>query len=154
MSAEGLVLEMRGITKEFPGILANDHVDFQLARGEVHALLGENGAGKSTLMNILSGAFSDYGGEILIDGEPAFLRTPREAQHRGIAMIHQELLLVPELSIADNIFLGRELRTRWGTRDRSRMERERCTTDSRPPRLSGRNGLGTDRQPTRGLGSA
>jgi ribose transport system ATP-binding protein len=118
------LLEMRGMQKSFPGVQALRGVSLRLEAGEVRALVGENGAGKSTLMNVLSGAFSDYGGEILIDGEPVSPRSPREAQHRGIAMIHQELLLVPELPIADNIFLGRELRTRWGTRDRSRMQRE------------------------------
>ncbi len=115
------LIEMFHIVKSFPGVQALKDVSLSVHPGEVRALLGENGAGKSTLMNILSGVFSDYGGEIHIDGRPASLRSPREAQHLGIAMIHQELHLVPELSVADNIFLGRELHTRWGTIDRRAM---------------------------------
>jgi ABC-type sugar transport system ATPase subunit len=95
-----------------------------VAAGEVRALLGENGAGKSTLMNILDGVFSDYEGQILVDGRPVRIHTPRTAQQLGISMIHQELHLVPELSIAENIFLGREPRTSVGALDRGRMRRE------------------------------
>ncbi|WP_373323726.1 sugar ABC transporter ATP-binding protein [Dictyobacter formicarum] len=112
------------ITKRFPGVQALNEVSLSIQAGEVRALLGENGAGKSTLMNILDGVFSEYGGEILIDGRTVSIHTPRDAQKLGIAMIHQELNLVPELSIADNIFLGRELRTNWGTLDRKRMRQE------------------------------
>lgn len=79
--------------------------------------MGENGAGKSTLMKLLSGVYPDYSGEILYDGWPLHLRDPREAQAKGIAIIHQELNLIPELSIAENIFLGRESKTRWGALD-------------------------------------
>jgi ribose transport system ATP-binding protein len=117
-------LDMRDCSKSFPGVRALSGVSMAVAGGEVRALLGENGAGKSTLMNLLDGVFSDYEGEILIDGEPASIRTPRAAQELGIAMIHQELHLVPELSIAENIFLGREPRTPWNTVDRGRMRRE------------------------------
>jgi ribose transport system ATP-binding protein len=102
------VLEMRGIRKVFPGVVALDDVRFELGRGEVHALLGENGAGKSTLMKILSGACRSDGGEILIDGRPASLGSPRDAQRLGISTIYQEFNLVPHLSAAENIFLGRE----------------------------------------------
>ncbi|MFC5826323.1 sugar ABC transporter ATP-binding protein [Nonomuraea insulae] len=102
------VLEMRAIGKSFPGVRALDGVNLTVGEGEVVALLGENGAGKSTLMNILAGVFKDYEGEIEIAGEPARVHSPKEAARHGIAMIHQELNLVPELSIADNIFLGRE----------------------------------------------
>jgi ribose transport system ATP-binding protein len=118
------LLEMRDIRKGFPGVQALRGVSLSLRAGEVRALMGENGAGKSTLMNVLSGAFPDYEGEVLLEGRPVSPRSPREAQQLGIAMIHQELLLVPELSVADNIFLGRELRTPWGPRDRARMRRE------------------------------
>lgn len=116
-------IEMSHITKSFPGVQALKGVSLQVRAGEVRALLGENGAGKSTLMNILSGVFSEYSGEIAMDGCPVAIHSPRDAQHLGIAMIHQELHLVPELSVADNIFLGRELHTRWGTIDRRAMYR-------------------------------
>ncbi len=99
---------MRSICKRFPGVKALDAVDFDLRRGEVHVLLGENGAGKSTLMRVLSGACVRDSGEILFDGQSVPLRSPREAQARGISTIYQELNLVPHLSAAANIFLGRE----------------------------------------------
>jgi ribose transport system ATP-binding protein len=100
------VLEMRGIRKHFPGVLALDGVDLTLHAGEVHVLLGENGAGKSTLMKILSGAYHKDAGEILIDGHDARIQNPRDALARGIRIIYQELNLVPRLSVAENIFLG------------------------------------------------
>jgi ribose transport system ATP-binding protein len=103
-----LLLEMRGIRKAFPGVVALDAVRFDLRPGEVHALLGENGAGKSTLMKILSGACRRDGGDILIDGRPAALDSPREAQRLGISTIYQEFNLIPHLSAAENIYLGRE----------------------------------------------
>src|SRR4029450_6057897 len=103
-----VLLQMRGIRKAFPGVLALDDVNFELRRGEVHALLGENGAGKSTLMKILSGACSRDAGEILIDERPVALNSPREAQAIGISTIYQEFNLVPHLSAAENIYLGRE----------------------------------------------
>src|SRR4029079_3010422 len=91
--------------------------------GEVHALVGENGAGKSTLMRIMSGVTTDFEGELLIDGEPAVFVDAREAQDAGVAMIHQELNLVPELTVYENIFLGREHRNRLGVLDRGSMRR-------------------------------
>jgi ribose transport system ATP-binding protein len=99
---------MRGIRKAFPGVLALDAVSFELRRGEVHALLGENGAGKSTLMRILSGASRRDAGDVLLDGRPVVLDSPRDAQALGISTIYQEFNLVPHLSAADNIYLGRE----------------------------------------------
>ena len=90
----------------------------------MHALIGENGAGKSTLMKLLSGVYPDYDGELLLDGQPLALASPSDAQHRGIATIHQELNLIPELTVAENIFLGREPRTAAGLLDVRRMERE------------------------------
>jgi ribose transport system ATP-binding protein len=117
-------LRLRSMGKSFPGVQALSDVSLSVGRGEVRALLGENGAGKSTLMNILSGAFAQYDGEIEIDGRPVTIRSPRSARDLGIAMIHQELHLVPELSVADNFFLGRERRTWWGKLDRSSMHRE------------------------------
>ena len=115
------MLEIKDISKRFPGVQALDHVSFTVQTGEVHALVGENGAGKSTLMRILSGVYTDYEGEIRWDDRRLRLSSPRDAQKHGIAIIHQELNLIPELTIAENIFLGREPRTRWGTIDRQRM---------------------------------
>jgi simple sugar transport system ATP-binding protein len=103
-----IVLELRGITKQFPGVLANDHVDFDLRRGEVHALLGENGAGKSTLMSILYGLYHPDEGEILIRGEPVRMSTPKEAIGRGIGMVHQHFMLIPVMTVAENIVLAEE----------------------------------------------
>src|SRR5579864_7659350 len=106
------LMEMQGISKRFPGVLALDRVSFDLHGGEIHALVGENCAGKSTLMNILGGVYphGTYEGEIRIDGQPARFGGVRDAEHAGIAVVHQELSLVPEFSIAENIFLGREPR--------------------------------------------
>ena len=101
-------LEMRGITKRYPGVLANDHIDLDLRRGEIHALLGENGAGKTTLMNILYGLARPDEGEILLDGQPVRIAGPSDAIARGISMVHQHFMLVPVLSVAENIVLGDE----------------------------------------------
>src|ERR1700694_1905345 len=97
---------MRGITKRFPGVVADDHVDFDLRRGEVHALLGENGAGKSTLMNILYGLYKADEGEVLIKGKPVVLASTKDAIERGIGMVHQHFLLIPFMTVAENIVLG------------------------------------------------
>src|SRR4051812_13368457 len=102
------LLAMRGITKRFPGVVALQDVALSLRAGEVLALMGENGAGKSTLMKILGGAYAPDGGEILIDGRPVALSGVRAAKKLGIALIHQELMLAPNLDIAANIFLGNE----------------------------------------------
>ncbi len=99
-------LEMRGITKRFPGVLANDHVDFDVRAGEVHALLGENGAGKSTLMKILYGMYAPDEGEIRINGRPVRITSPTDAIERGIGMIHQHFMLVDTLTVAENVALG------------------------------------------------
>lgn len=97
---------MRDISKRFPGVLALDNVSLSIERGEVHALLGENGAGKSTLMKILSGAYKKDAGEIIFDGQPVQINSPRQAQELGVSIIYQELNLVPQLSVAENIFLS------------------------------------------------
>ena len=102
------VLELRGIVKEFPGIVANDHVDFELARGEVHALLGENGAGKSTLMNILYGLYKADAGEILLKGKRVEFTSAKDAIEAGIGMVHQHFMLIPVMTVAENIVLGVE----------------------------------------------
>jgi putative multiple sugar transport system ATP-binding protein len=104
------ILEMRGITKTFPGVKALSDVTLSVARGEVHAICGENGAGKSTLMKVLSGVYphGSYDGDIVFEGETCKFRTTRDSEERGIVIIHQELALSPYLSIAENIFLGNE----------------------------------------------
>jgi len=104
-----LALEMRGITKRFPGVTANDQVDFQLAAGEIHALLGENGAGKTTLMHILYGLSRPDEGDIVVHGTPVHLASPRDAMACGIGMVHQHFMLVPALTVTENIILGQEL---------------------------------------------
>ena len=103
-----IVLEARGIVKKFPGVLANDNVDFDLREGEVHALLGENGAGKSTLMNILYGLYKPEGGEILVNGQPIQMHSPKDAITHGIGMVHQHFMLIPVFSVTENIMLGSE----------------------------------------------
>ena len=106
--ADDLVLEMRDIRKEFPGVVANDNVSFDVRRGEVHALLGENGAGKSTLMNILYGLYRPDGGEIRLNGKPVSFSSAREAIEAGIGMVHQHFMLIPVMTVAENIVLGTE----------------------------------------------
>jgi simple sugar transport system ATP-binding protein len=104
------VLELRGITKGFPGVLANDHVDFELVASEVHALLGENGAGKSTLMSILYGLYHPDEGEIVLQGRPVKITSPRDAIELGIGMVHQHFMLIPVMTVAENIVLATEPR--------------------------------------------
>ena len=108
MSARSQVLEMRHITKRFPGTIANDDVDFDLIEGEVHALLGENGAGKSTLMNILYGLYHPDEGEISIKGKPVRLGSPNAAIEAGVGMVHQHFMLIPVMTVAENIVLDEE----------------------------------------------
>src|SRR5919112_6165921 len=105
------ILEMRGITKTFPGVKALDNVNITVKAGEIHALVGENGAGKSTLMKVLSGVYpyGSYTGEIYFEGEERRFRGIADSEKLGIIIIHQELALVPLLSIAENIFLGNEI---------------------------------------------
>ncbi|MFK4266648.1 sugar ABC transporter ATP-binding protein [Streptomyces milbemycinicus] len=114
------LLRMEGVRKIFPGVVALDGVDFDLRRGEVHVLLGENGAGKSTLIKMLSGAHRPDGGRILVDGSPVRIHGAQDAERLGIATIYQEFNLVPDLSVAENIFLGRQPR-RLGLIDRRTM---------------------------------
>ena len=101
-------LQMRGITKRYPGVVANDHIDLDVRAGEIHALLGENGAGKTTLMNVLYGLARPDEGEILLDGVPVHIADPADAIARGIGMVHQHFMLVPVLTVAENILLGAE----------------------------------------------
>ena len=135
------LIDFDRVTKRFDAVTALEDVSFDVRAGEFLALCGENGAGKSTLMKILSGVITDYDGQIVVAGEPLALRGTRDAEARGISIIHQELNLVGDLSVAANIFLGRELRTPLGFLDNRRMEREaaslfeslECRIDPRDP---------------------
>lgn len=108
------LLEMRQIDKQFSGVHALDHVNFRVRAGEIHALMGENGAGKSTLMKVLTGLYRKDAGEIVLDGEQVSFNSPLDAQRAGISTIYQEINLIPYLSIAENIHLGREPMNRTG----------------------------------------
>ena len=117
MASDGrgqVILQMKGITKAFPGVLALDNVDFDVRSGEVHALLGENGAGKSTLSKIMTGVYQEDAGEILVRGRPVKIRTPLEAQRLGIRIIHQEFTLINDMTVAENIFLDAMGERMWG----------------------------------------
>jgi len=122
-----VILEMRSITKTFPGVNALDNVNLAVRRGEIHAVVGENGAGKSTLMKIISGQLQPDAGRIMYKGEPVHFGSGRAAEAAGIAMIHQELNLVPHLSVAENIFLAREPMAGWFVdRPRLHADARRC----------------------------
>ncbi|MDQ7903960.1 sugar ABC transporter ATP-binding protein [Phytohabitans sp. ZYX-F-186] len=140
------VLEARGISKGFPGVLALDGVSFRLAAGEVHALVGENGAGKSTLIKVLTGVHQPDRGELRLHGGPVSFGTPLDAQRAGISTIYQEVNLVPQMSVAHNLLLGREPRGRLGVIDTGQLY-----TQAR--RVMSRYGIQTDvRRPLRSLG--
>ncbi|MFM2327376.1 MAG: hypothetical protein RIR31_1578, partial [Bacteroidota bacterium] len=115
------MLVTKNITKKFPGVIALDNVNLKIDAGKVTAIIGENGAGKSTLMKILSGVYSDYEGQIIFKDKPVHFTGTAAAQQAGIAIIHQELNLIPYLSIAENIFLGRELVNAFGFLDKNGM---------------------------------
>jgi len=102
------ILQLKGITKRFPGVLANDHIDLDLRKGEILALLGENGAGKTTLMNILYGLYQPDEGEILIEGEKVTIDSPTDAIKTGIGMVHQHFMLIPVFTVTENVMLGEE----------------------------------------------
>ncbi|MBF0706036.1 sugar ABC transporter ATP-binding protein [Alkalihalobacillus hwajinpoensis] len=108
MGEDTFILQMKGVCKYFPGVVALDHVSLNIKKGEVHALMGENGAGKSTLMKILSGVYSPDEGEIILNGKITQISNPKDALNSGISMIHQELEAIPEMTVAENIFIGRE----------------------------------------------
>lgn len=118
------VIRMNAIEKRFPGVHALRAARFDLMAGEVHALMGENGAGKSTLMKILSGIYAPDSGSIWVNGEEVRIAGPRAAQALGIGIIHQELALMPDLTVAQNIFIGREPRSRWGVLDEAQLNRD------------------------------
>src|ERR687894_1118085 len=119
------IFRLQNVTKHFGGVTAVEDVDFDLRPGEVHALVGENGAGKSTLMKIVDGLYAPDEGRLEVEGQPAEFSSPRDAESAGIAMIPQELDLFPELSVAENLFVGRKRpRTRWGGLDWEAMQGE------------------------------
>src|SRR5688572_29447131 len=118
------LLEASGVTKRYPGVVALDGVSLRVRPGSVHALMGENGAGKSTLMKILAGNIPPNEGEIRVKGKPVRFATPRDATRAGIAMIHQELLLVPDMTIAENIWIGREPLNKLGLVDHGALRRK------------------------------
>ena len=117
-----VLLEMKSITKEFPGVKALDNVNLVVEEGEIHALIGENGAGKSTLMNVLSGTFpvGSYSGEIYYDGKLCQFKNQRDSEEVGIVIIHQELALIPLLTIGENMFMGNEFKNKLGVIDWNR----------------------------------
>ena len=127
----GLAVDMRGITKQFPGVRANDHVDFSVRHGEIHALVGENGAGKSTLMNELYGLVHPDSGEILINGKAVHIGGPRDAIALGIGMVHQHFMLIPVFSVGENVMLGREPVAGPGFYDRAKARAEIATLTKR-----------------------
>ncbi len=118
----GVILEARGIVRRYPGTLALDHVNYFVHRNQVNVLIGENGAGKSTLMRILAGVESQDEGELLLDGALIQIKSPRDAAHHGISIVHQELSILPNLDLAENIFAGRECVKRYWLLDRSTQE--------------------------------
>jgi ABC-type sugar transport system ATPase subunit len=149
MTAIGdVILEARGISKSFPGVKALDEVSLTLRTGRLTALLGENGAGKSTLMNVVAGVFPPDAGELLVAGRPVHFTSPRQARDHGIAMIFQELNLVPGLTVAENIFLGREPLRRCGLIDYAALNRcavewlQRLDLDIPPTTPTGRLRVG------------
>jgi simple sugar transport system ATP-binding protein len=124
-----IALEVRNITKRFPGVLANDKVNFILHTGEIHALLGENGAGKSTLMNIIYGLYSPDEGEFFLDGQPVVIHNSHDAIRAGIGMVHQHFMLVPVFTVAENIILGQEVTRGPGLDMRTARQRIRQLSD-------------------------
>ena len=124
MSNQSPILTVNEVTKTFPGVVALDKVSFDIRPGEVHALVGENGAGKSTLMKVLAGLYKADAGEIIYKGEPVDIASPLDARHQGILLIHQELSLSPELSVAENIFLGAWPTNRFGILRKSKLNKD------------------------------
>ena len=138
------MLELKSVSKNFGGVAALRDVDFSLAKGEIHGLVGENGAGKSTMMKIIAGVHHDFDGEMLLNGKPVRFRSPRDSLSAGIGMVHQELSVVPDLTVAENVFLGSQPVKAGGIVDWSRMAREARTQIA---------SLGLDIDPSTRMGS-
>lgn len=139
-----VVLEAKGITKKFPGVLANDKVDFDLRKGEIHALLGENGTGKSTLMNVLYGLYKADAGEVRVDGNIMELNSPKDAIHHGIGMVHQHFMLIPVFTVTENIMLGAETDHRASPNEMPLVKLDRREVAQKVRDLSHRYGLDVD----------
>lgn len=139
-----VVLDAKGITKKFPGVLANDNVNFDLRKGEIHVLLGENGAGKSTLMNILYGLHKPDSGEVIVDGKPMELNSSRDAIHHGIGMVHQHFMLIPVFTVTENIMLGAETDHRAAPNEMPLVKLDRKEVGKKVADLSRQYGLDVD----------
>ena len=139
-----IVLEAKGITKNFPGVLANDNVNFDLHKGEIHALLGENGAGKSTLMNILYGLYHPDSGEVIVNGNKMQLNSSRDAIHHGIGMVHQHFMLIPVFTVTENIMLGAETDHRAAPNEAPLVKLDRREVAQKVAELSHQYGLEVD----------
>ncbi len=144
MAKFDIVLQAQGITKQFPGVLANDRVDFDLRRGEIHVLLGENGAGKSTLMNILYGLYKADSGEVTVEGVPLHLNSPRDAIMHGIGMVHQHFMLIPVFTVTENIMLGAETNHRASQSDAPLTKLDRAEVAQKIRELSHQYRLDVD----------
>ena len=144
MTSNDTVLDAKGITKKFPGVLANDHVDFNLRRGEIHALLGENGAGKSTLMNILYGLYHPDEGEVIVEGSSMQLNSSRDAIQHGIGMVHQHFMLIPVFTVTENIMLGAETDHRATPSEAPLVKLDRAEVAQKVRDLSHQYGLDVD----------
>lgn len=144
MTEHEIVLEAKGITKKFPGVLANDNVDFDLYKGEIHALLGENGAGKSTLMNILYGLYKPESGEVKVEGKPMQLNSSRDAIQHGIGMVHQHFMLIPVFTVTENIMLGAETDHRAHPNESPLAKLDRVEVAQKVRELSQQYGLEVD----------
>ena len=129
MADQAPILEMRGMTKRFLGLVALDKVDLSVKQGEIHALIGQNGAGKSTLMKILAGVYPIEEGQLLIDGQPVSFHHPQDALRLGVGTVYQDLSLVPQLSVTDNIFLGREAGNRFVINERTNIAKAQDILD-------------------------
>jgi general nucleoside transport system ATP-binding protein len=140
----GVVLEAKGITKKFPGVLANDNINFDLHKGEIHALLGENGAGKSTLMNILYGLYQPDAGEVIVEGNQMQLNSSRDAIHHGIGMVHQHFMLIPVFTVTENIMLGEETSHRASPNENPLVKLDRKEVAQKVRDLSHQYGLEVD----------
>ncbi|NWG35017.1 MAG: ABC transporter ATP-binding protein [Chloroflexi bacterium] len=144
MTNKEVVLEAKGITKRFPGVLANDKVDFDLHKGEIHALLGENGAGKSTLMNVLYGLYKADAGEVRVEGKIMELHSPKDAIKHGIGMVHQHFMLIPVFTVTENIMLGAETDHRAASNENPLVKLDRREVAQKVRDLSHQYGLDVD----------